>query len=269
MDKSTLRMPSMKALQVLECVARTRSFKEAAAELFVTPAAVSFQIRQLEKDLKTQLFERTATGVIPTKAGEAFIPKLTSGISTLHGAFQDFLDTTDEAPSPVRVTSGPAVMSKWLVPHVRGLKAQSPNIEVEFRSGLQLTDMDRENVDFAIRFGTKPDERYSVIELCEEYLVPAVAPKLYEEVLSPSDLAEFDLIHDKSLHLFDKTAPSWESWYERVGLQYDSQRHGISFSQSDHAVQAAASLITAARSVDHEFVGQEHTENVFALAGLA
>ncbi len=241
MDKPALRMPSMKALQVLECVARTGSFKDAATELYVTPAAVSFQIRQLEKDLETQLFDRAATGVIPTKAGEAFIPKLTAGIATLHQAFQDFLDTTDETAGPMRVTSGPAVMSKWLVPQVSWLKSQNPNIEIEFSSELNLMDLDRDNIDFAIRFGSKPHDRYSVIEICEEYLVPVIAPKLRDQVVSPSDLAGFDLIHDKSLHLFDKAAPSWESWYEKTGLQYDAQRHGISFSQSDHAVQAARS----------------------------
>jgi len=79
MKQTVPRMPTMKALQVLECVARVNSFKDAANELSVTPAAVSFQIRQLEKDLETQLFERPSAGVVPTEAGAAFLPKLTSG----------------------------------------------------------------------------------------------------------------------------------------------------------------------------------------------
>lgn len=237
---SDSRLPSLKALQVLECVARTRSFKDAANELFVTPAAVSFQIRQLEKDLGSKLFERTQNGIIPTEACEAFIPKLTVGIETIHEAFKAFLSSLDDTHQPIRITSGPAVMSKWLVPAVHNLKQQNPNIEIEFSAGVHIVDLLRDNIDFAIRFGAKP-EGYVKLELAEEYLVPAVNPGLADQVRCPEDLLKFDLIHDGSLHLFDAKAPDWETWFEHVGLDYDKQRKGLSFSQSDHAVQAALS----------------------------
>ncbi|MGB0697439.1 MAG: LysR substrate-binding domain-containing protein [Rhodospirillaceae bacterium] len=240
MSQQNRRMPSMKALQVLECVARTKSFKDAAAELCVTPAAVSFQIRQLEKDLAAELFERTPTGVVPTAACAAFLPNLTTAMDCLHQAYRDFLACVAEARQPVQVTSGPAVMSKWLVPHVPALKAQKPELEIAFSAGLDLADLSRDQIDFAIRFGRKPDHPFHQV-LAEEYLVPAISPTLAQTVAQPEDLGRFDLIHDGSLHLIDDTAPGWERWFQAVGLTYDRQRLGLSFSQSDHAIQAVAS----------------------------
>jgi len=192
---SDYRLPSLKALQVLECVARTRSFKDAASELFVTPAAVSFQIRQLEKDLNTQLFERTSSGVILTEASEAFMPKLTVGLEAIHEAFKTFLSISDDITQPIRVTSGPAVMSKWLVPEMHTLRKQNPNIEIEFSAGVGMMDLLRDNIDFAIRFGTRPDSHIKQ-EIAEEYLLPVVSPSLAHQVRCPEDLLKCCLIHD-------------------------------------------------------------------------
>lgn len=237
---SDYRLPSLKALQVLECVARTRSFKDAASELFVTPAAVSFQIRQLEKDLNTQLFERTSSGIILTEASEAFMPKLTVGLEAIHEAFKTFLSISDDITQPIRVTSGPAVMSKWLVPEMHTLRKQNPNIEIEFSAGVGMMDLLRDNIDFAIRFGTRPDSHIKQ-EIAEEYLLPVVSPSLAHQVRCPEDLLKCCLIHDKSLNLFDEKSPGWKTWFDRVGLDYDDQHKGMYFSQSDHAVQAVAS----------------------------
>jgi len=106
---------------------------------------------------------------------------------------------------------------------------------------LSFADLLRENIDFAIRFGQKPGNLYTVEEIAEEYLVPAISPALAGDIQSPLDLGRFDLIHDPSLQFFEEGAPNWETWFNTVGLEYDTEKYGMSFSQSDHAVQAAAS----------------------------
>ena len=71
------RLPSLNALKAFEAAARLESFTEAAGELFVTHAAISRHIRDLEEWLGTQLFIRTGRGVEPADAGRRFGSRLT------------------------------------------------------------------------------------------------------------------------------------------------------------------------------------------------
>ena len=71
------RLPSLNALKAFEAAARNESFTDAAAELFVTHAAISRHIRELEEYLGTQLFTRTGRGVELTEAGTRFGSQLT------------------------------------------------------------------------------------------------------------------------------------------------------------------------------------------------
>ena len=75
------RMPPLNALRAFEAAARHLSFKEAAAELFVTPTAVSHQIRNLEDLVGLKLFERSGNTITLTRAGERFFPVLRDGLT--------------------------------------------------------------------------------------------------------------------------------------------------------------------------------------------
>ena len=87
------RLPSLNALRAFEAAARHESFTDAAAELFVTHAAVSRHIRELEEWLGTELFTRTGRGVDLTDAGRRFGIRLTP-------LFDNMAEATREAAAP-------------------------------------------------------------------------------------------------------------------------------------------------------------------------
>ncbi|GAA7771545.1 hypothetical protein HpMS107_58760 [Helicobacter pylori] len=107
------KLPPLRALQAFEAVARHRSFKAAAAELNVTPTAISHQIRMLEQICGKALLQRRPRPLRLTVAGERLYPALRSGFAL----FAEAVATVGQpgVARPLRVTSPNAFASRWLV----------------------------------------------------------------------------------------------------------------------------------------------------------
>ena len=145
------RLPSLNALKAFEAAARLESFTEAAAELFVTHAAISRHVRDLEEWLGTQLFIRTGRGVDLTEAGRRFATRLTP-------LFDQIADATREAAAvgevrELKVTVEPAIASRWLVPRLGRFNDLHPDIELSIDPTTELADFRFGNVDVGIRYG--------------------------------------------------------------------------------------------------------------------
>ena len=125
------RLPSLNALKAFEAAARLESFTEAAAELFVTHAAVSRHVRDLEEWLGTPLFTRTGRGVELTEAGRRFVSRLTP-------LFDQLADATREAAAVggvrvLKVSVEPSIASRWLVPQAWPLQRPPPGHRTRHR----------------------------------------------------------------------------------------------------------------------------------------
>jgi LysR family glycine cleavage system transcriptional activator len=90
------RLPPLNALRVFEAAARHLSFKEAAAELHITQAAVSHQVKSLEEYLGVRLFRRSGRGVQLTDAARACLPKLLRGFDALAAAVETIRERGEE-----------------------------------------------------------------------------------------------------------------------------------------------------------------------------
>jgi LysR family glycine cleavage system transcriptional activator len=99
------RLPPLTALRAFDAAARHMSFAKAAAELNVTPAALSFQIKNLEEHLGTPVFHRMNRAVELTDAGRALAPGVADGFVTLAAAWRAAKRTSDSAA--LTVTAGP------------------------------------------------------------------------------------------------------------------------------------------------------------------
>ena len=239
MAELSRRMPTLNALRVFDAVARLGSFKAAAQDLHVTPAAVSFQIRQLEEDLQVSLFERQGNHIELTAAGQVFFPKLSSGFALLHDAFNEFVNHAGR--KTVTVTAGPAVTSQWLVPQMSHLRDSPVAVDVSFKSSLSLIDLTRDNVDFALRFGVRPSGDFTLTVLAQEYVVPVASQTVAAQLTDTAALSTVELIHDQSLaEIKPQQTSGWSDWAQHAKLSSLDTNRGLYFSQSDHAVQAAA-----------------------------
>jgi len=231
------RLPPLTALRAFDAAARHMSFQQAATELNVTPAALSFQIKSLEEHLGARLFRRLNRAVELTEAGRALAPGAKDGFETLTAAWRAARRVNDHAS--LTVTAGPAFTAAWLAPHLYSFAQAHPDIELRLSAGLGLVDLGRDDVDVAVRFGYGPDPDLYEERFLDEWVTPMMTPALAEQMPNPADLAQAQLLHQDDIRFLDPPC-DWPAWFRAADLparDWTGQR----FSQADHAINAALS----------------------------
>lgn len=141
-------LPPLNALRAFEASARLQSFRKASEELFVTPSAVSQQIKTLEDFLELRLFDRTPKGIALTRAGKRLLP-------VLETAFQDIASAVEHLKSdnriPFRISAPPVFSSTWLGPRLAQFERTNPELAVSVHSSLDVVDFDSGEYDCAVR----------------------------------------------------------------------------------------------------------------------
>ena len=127
----------LNALRAFEAAAKHLSFKKAADELNVTPAAISQQIRTLEEYLDVRLFRRSSRGLILTERAQISLGSLRDGFERLDAAVEMIRDTGQS--DTLRVSVSPSLASKWLVPRLDRFYEQNPNVIVKINASMELT----------------------------------------------------------------------------------------------------------------------------------
>tara|TARA_R110002072_G_scaffold30387_2_gene94956 strand:+ start:2459 stop:3397 length:939 start_codon:yes stop_codon:yes gene_type:complete len=231
----TDRLPPLTALRAFDAAARHMSFALAAAELHVTPAALSFQIKSLEEHLGAPLFRRLNRAVELTEAGRALAPAASDGFQTLAAGWRAAQRLQDQ--QTLTVTAGPAFTAKWLAPRLFDFAQSHPEIELRFSASLRIMDFNRDNVDVAIRFGLGPDPGLFSLPLADEWVVPVMTPELARKYPTPESLRDALLIVDESIDFLDPPI-DWSAWFRAVKIDV-TPNIGPRFSQADHAIDAA------------------------------
>ena len=231
------RLPPLTALRAFEAAARHMSFALAAAELNVTPAALSFQIKSLEAHLGVPVFRRLNRAVELTEAGRVLAPGTSDGFAALSAAWRNAKRVSDT--KTLTITAGPAFTSKWLAPRLYEFAQAHPDIELRLSASLRLMDFDRDAVDAAIRFGRGDDEGLFSTPLIKEWVTPMMTPEMAEQYGTLEKLSKAPLIYDESIAFF-KLPTDWPAWCSAAGVEIDTSS-GLRFSQADHALDAAVS----------------------------
>ncbi len=231
----TDRLPPLTALRAFDAAARHMSFAHAAAELNVTPAALSFQIKSLEEHLGAPVFRRLNRAVELTAEGEALKNGVQEGFELLTAAWR--LAQRQAQSNVLTVTAGPAFTAKVLAPRLFGFAQAHPDIDLRFSATLRLLDFARDDVDVAIRFGSGDDDGLYSRVLMREWLSPVMTPDLARRFDTPEKLLKAPLIFDDSID-FLRLKADWSNWFKANGIKAGTIK-GAHFSQADHAVDAA------------------------------
>jgi LysR family glycine cleavage system transcriptional activator len=229
------RLPPLTALRAFEAAARHMSFSKAADELFVTPAALSYQIKQLEEHLGRPVFRRLNRAVELTDAGRALQPGVADGFERLRQGVRAVARLAED--QGLSITAGPAFTAKWLAPRFFRFAEAHPEIELRFVATLRLVDFDRDGVDAAIRFGTGTDDGLYSEVLTDDWATPVCTPTLAERIAETGSLEGLTLLHDESIGFLDP-APDWAAWGRATGMAGD-WAHGARFTGGDHAIDVA------------------------------
>ncbi len=233
------RLPPLNALRAFEAAGRHLSFSKAAAELHVTPAAVSQQVKALEDYLGIPLFRRLNRALLLTDAGQLCLPALTEGFDRLADGIASIESSRDE--SVLSVSVSPSVAAKWLMPRMDRFYRAHPGIDLRIEATEALADFETDGIDIAIRYGVGnyPGKRIDV--LMEEEVFPVCSPRLLsgeKPLRTVADLAHVPLLH-LSWVSHDGSWPDWRMWLAAAGHPEIDATRGPRFGQFGMAVDAA------------------------------
>ncbi|MDX1341414.1 MAG: transcriptional regulator GcvA [Reinekea sp.] len=229
-----IRLPPLKALQAFEAAGRTGSFQAAAKELYVTPSAISHQVKSLEEFLGIELFERRTRKVVLTLTGAAYLESISSAFMHMEVATQRA--SSAHSGGELKLAVAPAFLDRWLLPRFHDFTNRHPDIELDIHSSIGEIDFKQSNIDMAVYFGEGQWEGVECQLLRPSYLVPVCAPILLEQekVMEPADLLKFRLLQVK------KRPDEWTSWFQLTETPFHPSQGTISFSNGMNTANAAA-----------------------------
>ena len=232
------RLPALDPLKGFDAAARHLSFTKAAAELFLTQSAVSRQIQTLEQQLGVRLFRREARRLALTAEGEV----LQRAVADVLARLQDVcagLRATQRRPR-VNVSAAVGIASLWLVPRLAAFQELEPDVDVRLSADNRLVDLEREEIDLALRYAAPAEVAADAAFLFQEEVFPVAAPLIAATLpaaLSAQDLAGITLLSFESGH---KTPwLSWEPWLTGLGLGHCKPKAVLEFNQYDQLIRAA------------------------------
>lgn len=138
-------------LPIVVCVARHRSFVAAAAELGMSPSAVSHAVRTVEDRLATPLFARTTRSVSLTEAGARFLAGLEPALADIHQAIERLTAERGKVTGLLRINTLRVVLDMALIPILATLARQHPRLTVEINADQTLVDIVAQGFDAGIR----------------------------------------------------------------------------------------------------------------------
>lgn len=203
-------LPPLNAVRVFESTARHESFTLAGAELGMSQAAVSYQIKLLEDRLGLRLFRRQAGRVTLTDEGRRLALGVSSAFDTLHKTVGDLRDGTEHKLTVAAVVTFAA---SWLIPRLAAFESVSPGIAVSLNVSQSPIDLTGPDYDVAIvvddgaRFAGVHSDR-----LFSSRLTPVCSPAFLRDngIREPRDL--------RPAHLIGKIDPWWNSWLRAAGV---------------------------------------------------
>jgi LysR family glycine cleavage system transcriptional activator len=147
------RLPPLAAVRVFEAAARHENFTLAAAELGMTQAAVSYQMRVLEERLGVPLFLRSKRRVTLTEAGRRVAAPVSAALDGISEAFSGLVD---EDESVLSISTAQTFATTWLAPRLGAFQLERPELAVRVGTENRMVDFARDEADVAIRMGQGP-----------------------------------------------------------------------------------------------------------------
>lgn len=160
-------------------VARARSFTRAAAQLGVTPSALSHSMRALEERLGVRLLNRTTRSVTPTEAGERLFGSLAPMFDEIEAEVAALGALREKPSGTVRISADESSMAAVLWPALKPVLREHPDIHVEIATDFRLTDIVAERFDAGVRFGDIIAKDMIAVPIGPEARMLAVASPVY------------------------------------------------------------------------------------------
>jgi len=236
-------LPPLTQVRAFEAAARHLSFKLAAAELGVTPTAISHQIKLLERHCGQPLFRRRPRPLALSWAGEQLFPVFRDGLEAIAEALAAV--RAGSASGRLRITTTNAFAARWLVPRLPRWRAVYPRLKLDIVGTDAALDLRAGEADIAIRYAMKPPRDGPCVELVRDKFYVVASPKLVgkSRMLTPTELAQYPLI-EAEWPPTDPHAPNWRRWQRAARTRHKTVPDlaalaSVTFREELHAIEAA------------------------------
>jgi LysR family glycine cleavage system transcriptional activator len=219
------KLPPLTAVRAFEAAARNENFTAAAAELGMTQAAVSYQVKALEQRLGAQLFIRERGRARLSPLGEKLLPSLTRAFDAIEAAFAAH-QAEDE--SLLTISTTVTFANTWLAWCLGSFQMLHPDLAVRMTTGNELVDLRSGDADVAIRGGSGDWEGLEKHLLVRSSFTPMASPafitkaeKVLGRKIEPRDLFDLNLITPED--------DWWVQWFADAGLTSEGgpKRRGV------------------------------------------
>ena len=226
------RLPTIASLQTFEAVARHGSFVGAADERAVTASAVSHQIADLEQLLELRLFERTARGIVLTRAGEFYLGSVRGVLSSLSAATSA---VKQEGGTLIAIRTYGSVINHLLLPLLADFLTEFPDVNVVLRNPGRDQRFVMDQPELFIMYG-RPDEidgdivpiaSSALVPICTEGYLRNAAP-----LTAPAEIKDHRIIRN------NEWLDDWEEWLQHAGSPPQLLGHGSVLPTRDACVAA-------------------------------
>ena len=219
------RLPPLAALRAFEAAARLENFTAAAAELGMTQAAVSYQVKSLEDRLGAPLFVRERGRARLTALGGRLLPALSSAFDGIEAAFASF---SQDDESLLTITTTQTFANTWLAWRVGSFQMEHPDLAVRLTTGHDLADLRCGDADLGIRAGLGEWPGLETQMLMPIDFTPMASPAFIARVTrelgrppEPADLPNLPMITPDD--------DWWETWLADAGVASEGRplRRGL------------------------------------------
>jgi LysR family transcriptional regulator, glycine cleavage system transcriptional activator len=207
-----MRLPSLKFLKTFQVAASKLSFKAAAEELFITPSAVSHQIKALEEQLGVALFDRGAHSLTLTEGGRNYLQHMDSIFSRLESVTEQLQARYGRGVVRLHIT--PFFATEMLLPKLTLLLEAQPETDIHINT-VQALESHPADADVSIVVNAAPEDGLTCHKLFSQAFVPACSPDLLARhpIKHVSDLNRHTLI------VHEARRDGWDRWAEIQGIE--------------------------------------------------
>jgi DNA-binding transcriptional LysR family regulator len=190
---------NINALLAFRAVAQARSFTRAAAQIGVSPSALSHTIRGLEEQLALRLLTRTTRSVVPSEAGEQLLAAIGPHFDGIEAELAALSELRDKPAGSVRITTGIHAAEAIVWPALAKLLPIYPDIQVELSVHSGFIDIVAERFDAGVRLGETIAQDMVAVRIAPDMRMAAVASPAYFSARrvprTPHDLAVHNCIN--------------------------------------------------------------------------
>jgi len=237
-------LPPFAALKAFEAVVRLSSFKHAAAELNVSPSAVSHQIKRLEDELNCKLMHRDRNGIELTPAGERYAAATSRAFQRIAAATEELLSDAGEC---LTLQSYSTFAIRWLLPRLAAYENETGQKPIRLVTSQKDADFSSDPVDACIMIGHPTNSKVSYTRLFTSRVFPVASPDYlaaHGTLDGPNDLRGHSLLQ------VYPSADDWPVWLSAHGVNGLSTAGEGRFDSYDLALNAAARGMGVALAIE-------------------